>query len=402
MHVVVLGAGVIGITTAYYLTERGHDVTVIERADDVASGASGGNGGQLSYSFTDAMASPALLSKLPWLVSGQDSAFHVRPPISDLPVCWGWAFLQQCTAQRARTNTLAVLEMSLRSAALISELQTKVPLDFSHRQAGKLVLINSKAELQSSKEVCAVKRAHGSDAHVVTLDEAHQIEPAIAYMKTQALGAVYSESDSVGDAAKFTSQLGQWLSTRGNIEIQLNTSVQRIIAKSGKLDMIETDKGPLKADAVVVCMGAWSEKILKPLQIPANIYPVRGYSLTLPLGEQANNVSISDLENKMVYSRMGDQIRIAGFADFIGFNTDRDKTRTRKLLDTARRFAPDIANYDANDLNEWGGFRPMTPNSQPLVGATKVKGVYLNTGHGMLGWTLACASGHDLAASIQS
>ena len=402
MHVVVVGAGVIGITTAYYLTERGYNVTVVERENDVAGGASGRNGGQLSYSFTDAMATPALLSKLPWMVSGQDSAFNVRPPISDLPICWGWAFLQQCTAQRARENTLAVLEMSLRSAGLISELQAKVPLDFLFRKAGKLVMINSQKELQSSKEVCVMKRAHGSDVRVVTPEEAREIEPALAHMNTRISGAVYSECDSVGDASEFTSQLGQWLANQGNTEFQLNTRLDRIIAKSGKLHAIETDKGTLEADAVVVCLGAWSEKILKPLRIPANIYPVRGYSLTLPTGEQANNVSISDLETKMVYSRMGDQIRIAGFADFVGFSTDQDKRRSQKLLDTARRFAPEIANYDAQEHNEWGGFRPMTPNSQPLVGATNVKGVYLNTGHGMLGWTLACASGHDLAASDQA
>jgi D-amino-acid dehydrogenase len=400
MHVMVLGAGVIGITTAYYLSERGHSVTVVERADGVASGASGGNGGQLSYSFTDAMASPALLSKLPWLVSGQDSAFRVRPPISDLPVCWGWAFLQQCTAQRSRENTLAVMEMALRSSALITELQANVPLEFSFRQAGKLVLLGDYTEVQSAKKMCAVKREYGSDVRVVTLDEAKEIEPALTHMQTSAAGAVYSQSDSVGDANSFTSQLGQWLVDQRGVDIRFNTDVRRINTSGGRFHAVETDTESLKADAVVVCMGAWSENILKPLHIQANIYPMRGYSLTLPPGRAANKVSISDLENKMVYSRIGEQIRIAGFADFVGFNTERDNDRTRKLLDTARRFAPAIANFDASDINEWGGFRPMTPNSQPLVGATRVKGVYLNIGHGMLGWTLACAAGHDLAASL--
>jgi len=401
MHVMVLGAGVVGITTAYYLTERGHSVTVVERADDVACGASGANGGQLSYSFTDAMASPALLSKLPWFVSGQDSAFKVRPPVSELPLCWGWAFLQQCTAQNARENTLAVLEMALRSSALINELQSKLALDFSFRRAGKLVLINGRAELQAADKMCTIKRQHGSDVRVVSAEQALEIEPALSHMKTTPAAAVYSESDSVGDANRFTSQLGQWLGSQRSVDIRLGTTVRRINTSSGKFQSIETDDGSINADAVVVCMGAWSEKILKPLRVAANIYPVRGYSLTLPTGDKANNVSISDLENKMVYTRMGEQIRIAGFADFVGFNTDGDKQRTRKLLDTARHFAPQLANYTGDDLNQWGGFRPLTPNSQPLVGATKVKGVYLNTGHGMLGWTLACAAGHDVAASIQ-
>jgi len=402
MHVVVLGAGVVGITTAYYLAGAGHSVTIVECASEVATGASGANGGQLSYSFTDALASPALLSKLPWMVSGQDSAFRVRPPISDLPVCWGWAFLQQCTRQRAAENTLAVLEMSLRSAVLMTELQEKVSLDFSFRQAGKLVLLNTYSEIQATKKVCAVKRELGSDVQVVTREQAMEIEPALTHMQTSFAAAVYSKSDSVGDANSFTTQLGQWLVTQSDFDIKFNTTVERINIRAGTFYAIETDNGTIKADAVVVCMGAWSEQILKPLRIQPNIYPVRGYSLTLTPGEKAHNVSISDLKNKMVYSRIGDQIRISGFADFVGFNTSGDKQRTRKLLDTARHFAPRLANYDASDSHEWGGFRPMTPNSQPLVGPSKIKGVYLNTGHGMLGWTLACAAGHDLAVSIKS
>jgi len=147
-------------------------------------------------------------------------------------------------------------------------------------------------------------------------------------------------------------------------------------------------------------MGAWSDRILKPLGIRANIYPIRGYSVTLPATEKSNSVSITDLGSKMVYSRLDDRIRIAGFADFVGFNTDRDEARQRTLLDTARKFAPDIADFDASSANEWGGFRPMTPNSQPVVGATPIESLYLNTGHGMLGWTLACVSGHDVAASL--
>jgi D-amino-acid dehydrogenase len=367
MHVVVLGAGVVGVTTAYYLTERGHTVTVVDQAGEVASGASGGNGGQLSYSFTDAMASPALLAKLPRVISGLDPAFCVRPPIDTLPVRWGLDFLSQCTSQRARSNTLAVLQMAMRSSSLMAELRSQVP---------------------------------GCDVQVITPEQATEIEPALAFIKTPFAGAVYSENDEVGDVLSFTSQLGQWLTGNRNTEFQFNTTIHRIITEGGKLHAVETSNGTLKPDAVVVCLGAWSDQVLKPLGIRANIYPVRGYSVTLPAGEKSNSVSITDLGSKMVYSRLGDQIRIAGFADFIGFKTDRDEDRQRELLDAARNFAPDIADFDVSSVNEWGGYRPMTPNSRPLVGPTPVEGLYLNTGHGMLGWTLACVSGHDLAALL--
>ena len=400
MHVVVLGAGVVGITTAYYLAERGHTITVVDQADEVASGASGGNGGQLSYSFTDAMAGPALLAKLPGLISGLDPAFCVRPPIDTLPIHWGLTFLRQCTSHRARSNTLAVLQMAMRSSSLLADLRSQVPLNFSFRRAGKLVLLNKPSELQAAEDSCAVKRQYGCDVRVITADQATEIEPALAFIKTPSAGAVYSENDEVGNVLSFTSQLGQWLGNKRNTEYQFNTAVDRIIAEGGKLRAVETSNGTLKPDAVVVCLGAWSERVLKPLGIRANIYPVRGYSVTLPAVERSNSTSITDLGSKMVYSRLGDKIRIAGFADFVGFKTDRDEDRLRTLLDTARNFAPDIADFDVSSANEWGGVRPMTPNSRPLVGPTPVEGLYLNTGHGMLGWTLACVSGHDVAALL--
>ena len=163
---------------------------------------------------------------------------------------------------------------------------------------------------------------------------------------------------------------------------------------------METDSGTVRADAVVVCLGAWSSQLLDPLGIKTNIYPMRGYSVTLPACDTSNSVSISDPGYKMVFSRLGDKMRIAGFADFVGYRTGMDQARAKTLLETARQIAPAIADYDVSSAGEWGGFRPMTPDSRPLIGPSAVEGIHLNTGHGMLGWTLACASGHDVAAGI--
>lgn len=400
MHVVVLGAGVVGVTTAYYLSERGHTVTVIDRAGDVASCASSGNGGQLSYSFTDAMASPALLAKLPGLLTGRDSAFHVRPPIDTMLMRWGLSFLQQCTSRRQRQNTLAVLERAMRSRSLMADLQSRVPLEFAYRQAGKLVMLSGHAQMAAAEDLCAAKREYGCQVRVVSLEQALEIEPALSDMKDGYVGAVYSENDEVGDAGTFATQLAHWLSSHSDTEFMLNTTVHRIATREPGGLAVETDKETLRPEAVVVCMGAWSNRLLKPLGVRANIYPVRGYSVTLKPGEKANSVSLSDLENKMVFSRLGDQLRIAGFADFVGYKTDLDSKRAKELLDTARRIAPAIADYDTDSYDEWGGFRPMTPDSQPIVGATGVDGLYINSGHGMLGWTLACATGHELATCL--
>jgi len=402
MHVVVLGAGVIGVTTAYYLSERGHHVTVIDRAQELASGASGGNGCQLSYSFTDAMAGPELLPKLPGLMAGLDPAFHVRPPVNAQLIRWGLAFLRQCTPHQHRRNTTTVLQLAMRSAVLLDKLRKQTSLEFSFRRAGKLVMLSTAAALAEAEEMCALKRQHGSDARVVTLDQAVGIEPALTGMSDQYTGAVYSENDEVGDCQEFTSRLGQWLRDNRDTEFHLDTTVCKIVARNNKLLAVETDSETLKPEAVVVCLGAWSEHLLKPLGIRPNIYPMRGYSLTLPIGEEPISVSFTDLGAKMVFSRLGDSIRIAGFADFVGYRTEKDYARTQTLLNKAREIAPVIANYDVNSVAEWGGFRPMTVDSRPLTGPSTIEGLYLNTGHGSLGWTLACATGHDVAASLKT
>ncbi len=400
MHVVVLGAGVVGVTSAYYLSERGHSVTVVDRADTVAAGASAGNGGQLSYSFTDAMASPALLSKIPKMMTGLDPAFYVRPPLNTQLVCWGQAFLRQCSGHQSRQNTMAVLQLALRSGALMNELRSQTTLEFSFRRAGKLVLQSEHAALTQAAKLCALKRQYGCDARVVTFAEAAEIEPALKHLKNEYAGAVYSQNDEVGDSLEFTTGLAQWLSTNREVELKLNTTVQKIVTHAGKLTAVETDQGTLQADAVVICLGAWSGKLLDPLGVKTNIYPMRGYSVTLPACETSNAVSITDPGCKIVFSRLGDNMRIAGFADFVGYRTDADHARTQKLLETARTIAPAIASYDVSSTAEWGGFRPMTPDSQPLIGPSSIEGLHLNTGHGMLGWTLACASAHDVAAGI--
>jgi D-amino-acid dehydrogenase len=400
VHVVVLGAGVIGVTTAYYLTERGHSVTVVDRADEVASGASGGNGGQLSYSFTDAMASPLLLPKLPGIMAGRNPAFYVRPRLNAQLVRWGLAFLGQCRRGRFRHNSVEILKLALRSGELVQALQATTGLDFAWRRAGKLVMLDSPTSVSEARQMCELKRRHGCEIHVVTLDEAVAIEPALEHMDNGYAGAVYSARDEVGNSQSFTQDLAHWLEQNRDVEFQLGRDTRRIVTAGDALEAIETDQGTLAADAVVVSMGAWSSQLLRPLGIAANIYPMRGYSVTLPAIGTSNMTSITDPGSKTVFSRLGDEVRVAGFADFIGYRTDKDEERARKLLDTARCTAPKIADFDAEHVAEWGGFRPMTPNSQPLLGPSKVEGVHLNTGHGMLGWTLACASAERVAAGI--
>jgi len=398
MHVVVLGAGVVGVTTAYYLSQQGCKVTVVDRASEVGDGASFANAGQLSYSFTDALAKPEFLAQLPALILGRDEGVQVR--LSPKLVAWGTRFVGQCTKKHARENTLAVLKIAMRSAGLLAELRETLPFDFWHRQAGKLVLLSTQAELEAAKMAVELKRSHGCDTRVLTRAEAESVEPTLEHIGEDIAGAVYSGSDEVADSQKFTAGLRDLLEASGNVEFRLSSDARKLVARNGRTHAVVVDDDTLEADAFVVCTGAWSHDLLCTVGINPHVFPVRGYSITLPPGEAAPSVSMTALKYRMVYSRLNGLIRIAGFADFRGFDTSTDGERTKLLLNLAQRYAPLAADYNTEDMKPWGGFRPMTPNGQPQVGQTRSKGLYINTGHGMLGWTLACATGYDAAQAV--
>jgi D-amino-acid dehydrogenase len=230
-------------------------------------------------------------------------------------------------------------------------------------------------------------------------DEAIAIEPALANFTRTLHGAVYSASDEVADALLFCRGLRAHLEESGAVRFQLDSRVEQIFVQK-KSPVVAYSNGEQHADAVVACLGADSPALLDPLGIRLHIYPVRGYSVTLPPGSAAPNVSVSALADRIVYSRMNGQMRIAGFADFNGFANERDRQRIDDLLAVARRVAPDAADYANSARNGWGGFRPMTPSGLPYVGPTRIPGLHVNTGHGMLGWTLACASAHETAQSV--
>lgn len=398
MHVVVIGAGVIGITTSYYLSQLGCEVTVVDRATDVADAASYGNAGQLSYSFTDALAKPEFVTKIPGLVAGRDSAYQVRLAPDLVP--WGMRFLSQCTSRKAAENTVAVLRAALRSEKLMEDLRARLPFEFSHRSAGKLVLLGTEAELRSAEKNVSLKIEHGCRTEILDPEAAIAIEPALSRMRRDFVAAVYSEHDSVADSYLFCKGMKQTLQKSGRVSFRLGVNVRKFLEDGSRVSAIELDDGQLSADAFVVCTGAWSSKLLRPLGVDPHIYPVRGYSVTLPPGESAPDVSITVLSKKIVFSRINGSIRIAGFADFRGFRTEDDDERIATLLEIARDHAPLAADYESDEQTRWGGFRPMTPNGRPRVEKSPVDGLYLNTGHGMLGWTLACASGHAIAQLV--
>ncbi|NNC76346.1 MAG: FAD-dependent oxidoreductase [Woeseiaceae bacterium] len=401
MRTIVLGAGVIGVTTAYYLAAEGHEVTVVDRASNVASATSHANGGQLSYGFADALATPAFARTIPALLAGRNFASKIRVTPRLIP--WGLKFLAQCTSWRARSTAITMLTMAKASAELMSELQEHVDIDFSFRPAGKLVLLSTAKELQSAERTTEFKRKHGFDIEILSRNEAEALEPAIRNFDGPVKAAAFSKTDDVADARRFSTGLRNHLEQQHGVRFHLGASASKLLCINDQVTGVSLNGGDesIFADAVVVCLGAWSDEILHPLRIRTHVFPVRGYSLTLPIGANAPAASVTSLTNRFVFSRLNGSMRIAGFTDFDDFRSDKDTERIATLRQAAKRLAPTFADYDCDDHQPWGGFRPMTPSGIPLVGPSKVPGLYLNTGHGMLGWTLACATAQQVAQSIQ-
>ncbi len=398
MNVIVIGAGVIGITTAYFLARKGCQVTVVDGSREVASGASHANAGQLSWSFTDSLASPRVLASIPAILAGREPGMQLSLTLSLFP--WSARFLSQCTMRRAQRNTAGLLRIAMRSSELMHDLRAQAPFEFSYRGAGKLVLLANAGDVRNARASSQMKKDLGCEVHVIGKREALAIEPALGALQDEFEGAVFSENDDVADARLFSHGLRTWLENQGSVQFRMGQPIERIEVEHGLCRSVSTGDNRLVADAVVVCAGVHSESLLRPLGLKTNIYPVRGYSVTLPPGEFSPMVSVTSMQRRIVFSRINGDLRVAGFADFHGLSRHRDASRIANLLQAARECAPLAADYAATDNHGWGGFRPLTPDGQPRVGKTRINGLYVNTGHGMLGWTLACATAETVSNSI--
>lgn len=400
MKVLVLGAGVAGVTSAYFLAMQGCDVTLVERAAAPAAGTSFANGGQLSYSFTDALARPSFLPTIPGLLLGRDQAIRVN--LRSRPPLWGWGlrFVIQCTPRRARENTVYVLKLALRSAGHLRGIREHTGIEFSHKAGGKLVLLGEGADLAAARATAALKRRFGCETTLLDMREATSLEPALESFAGRYVGAIYSDRDEVGDPRAFAAGLTAWLAEHRSLRTRFSTAATALRMDGGRLRGILTDAGPLDADAVVVCLGAQSPDLLRGTGIAAPVYPVRGYSLTLPRDSASPDISITDLERRVLYCPLGERMRISGFADFLGDDQTLDAERIATLKRVAAATAPRAAGFDAKDCEPWAGNRPMTPDGRPRTGRTPVPGLFVNFGHGTLGWTLAGATGHDVAQAV--
>ncbi|MFN3214438.1 MAG: FAD-dependent oxidoreductase [Henriciella sp.] len=395
MKIAIIGAGVVGVTTAYMLAKIGHEVSVFDREPRAAMESSFANGGQLSYGFASPMGTPSLLGKVPNILFGRDPAFRMPSTLSFAFMRWSLQFLRHCQARQSRADGAALSALAHRSGTVFEEILADINFDFGHRTANKLVLLKKEKDVRDAElEIDQPRR------EILTWDACLEREPALQGYKGEAAGGLWIHGDAVGDAARFSEQMVKHCETGFGVRFFFNTDITDINSpRHGQHQLVMSTGEKENFDAIVVCTGVAGTQFLQRLDIRLPIYPVMGYSLTAPLGSNPPEVAITDAGYKIVFSRIGDQIRIAGFADFGIASEERRRQRVQDLIRTVRTLIPDVADY-ANLKSTWIGARPATPSSLPIVGQSKVPGVYLNMGHGMFGWTLSAGAAQSLADTI--
>ncbi len=404
MKVIVLGAGLLGVTSAYFLRQQGHEVTVVDRQATPAAETSFANGGQISVSHAEPWANPsAPLKVLKWL--GQEDApllFRIRADLRQW--MWGLQFLRECPPARTRHNIEQIVRLGTYSRDTLQQLRAERGIQYDQRTQGILHFYTNEKEFEGAEAPAQQMRDLGCDRRVISADEAVRIEPALAHIRPQLAGATYTAEDESGDANQFARELVKRCEEDG-VQFLMSHTVTALREVAGAIDHVEATDSEgrfqrLRADAYVLAMGSLSPLIAKPLGIELPIYPAKGYSVTMPVKDarMAHQVSLTDDEYKLVFSRLGDRLRIAGTAELNGYDRDLNRVRCEAIVRRVEELFPGAG--DTERAQFWTGLRPATPSNVPLIGRSKVKNLFLNTGHGTLGWTHACGSGKSIARIV--
>jgi D-amino-acid dehydrogenase len=394
---VVAGAGVVGVATAYALARRGLSVALVDRNARPALGASFANGAQLSYVYTDALGSPALVRKLPSLALGADPLFRLKGAFDPGLIAWGLKFLAASTLKQHRAGTVETLKLGLESQAAMHALLERHPIAFGHVAAGKMHLHYDAASLAAAAELAELKRRHGAVQEVLTPAEAIALEPALAGAKGLA-GVLYSPQDEVGDPHQFSEGLVAVLTRDYGVRTFFDTDLVDAELTPETATLVSRNGGRIRGRRLVVAMGVEARDFLGKLGVRVPILPMKGYSFTAPVGAAAPRVSITDTKRKLVFCQLSGRVRVAGVAELGAHDLRLRPERLATLIATARESLPQAADYDAAN-GGWTGLRPMTPTSVPII-AKAGERLILNVGHGSLGWTLAMGSAERAAALL--
>ncbi|MEI2416099.1 D-amino acid dehydrogenase [Orrella sp. JC864] len=401
MKIAVLGSGIIGTASAWWLQQAGHDVVVVDRASGPARETSFANGGQISVSYAEPWANPqAPLKLLRWIFQ-DDAPLYFRPRLDWRQWQWGLAFLRECLPGRLAPNIRAMVNLAEYSRSTLQQMRAGLDIRYDHLERGILNFYRTPAEFDASQRAAGLMRDFGVERRILGPDEVVAIEPALAPRRDLIVGGDYTPDDESGDVHLFTAALAERAAQAG-VQFLFNTQVTRLQGEGGQVraaELIQADGryGALKADAYVVALGSFTPDLVRPLGVSCPIYPAKGYSATFPVTDPAGapTVSLTDSGHKVVFSRLGERLRMAGTAELSGYSRALNPVRCQALTRLARELFPEALDFER--VSYWSGLRPSTPSNVPLIGRTRVSNLFLNAGHGTLGWTMGVGSGRALA-----
>ncbi|WP_027549519.1 D-amino acid dehydrogenase [Bradyrhizobium sp. WSM2254] len=396
MKVLILGSGVIGVTSAYYLARAGHEVTVVDRQPEPALETSFANAGEVSPGYSSPWAGPGVPVKaVKWLLM-KHGPLVIRPKLD--PVMWVWLLkmLRNCTSARYAVNKSRMIPIAEYSRDCLRDLRRDIGIQYDERSQGTLQLFRYQAQLDGTGEDIAVLKQYGVPFEVLSREGCIAVEPALAGVKEKFAGGLRLPQDETGDCHMFTQALAKHAQALG-VRFMFNTGIDRIVTDGARVSGVATSAGLLQADAYVLALGSWSSRLAAPLGISLPVYPVKGYSITVPIKDAsgAPESTVMDESYKVAITRLGNRIRVGGTAEISGYSSKLYDARRATLDHSLTELFP--RGGDLSKATFWSGLRPMTPDGPPVIGPTQYANLHLNTGHGTLGWTMSCGSGRVLA-----
>ncbi len=399
MKVMILGSGVIGVSSAWHLAQAGHEVTVLDRQPGAALETSFANAGEVSPGYSAPWAGPGVPVKaIKWLLM-HHRPLVIRPQLDMAMIRWGLAMLRNCTAARYEINKGRMVRLAEYSRDCLRELRAATGIEYDQRTQGTLQLFRTQKQLDGTGADIEVLKRYG--VRFALLDRAGCIrhEPALARVQEKFVGGLLLPGDETGDCFKFTQNLAA-LAARAGVQFRYGTGIERLESEGGHITGVLTSAGRLQADAYLLALGSYSPTLLEPLGIHIPVYPVKGYSITVPITDAsgAPESTVMDETHKVAVTRLGDRIRVGGTAELAGYTLQLHEARRRTLEHVVSDLFP--AGGDVAKAEFWCGLRPMTPDGTPIVGPTRLPNLYLATGHGTLGWTMAAGTGRVMADLI--
>ena len=402
MRVCVLGAGIVGLASAYVLNNAGYEVVVVDRAT-AGSGASGGNGCQLSYSYVQPLADPSIWLQLPKLLLSQSSPLKIRPQLDMYQWRWGMQFLAACNTSDARKTTQQLLQLAAESRQAFDTMMLREKLECDFSATGKLVLYENPSLFAKASEQMRVQHSMGCRQEAVSAERCVALEPALVHRRAHIAGAIYTPDECAADGQKVCDGLVSVLQQRG-VKFLFETTVSDLQIHNEKVKAANTALGPIQADQFVMALGAAAAPMARSVGVDLPIYPLKGYSITVDVSSQpatAPVVNVTDSDRKVVFARIGQRLRVAGMAELTGYNTRIEPAQIASLCDSTRLLFPGCSDFA--QVRGWAGLRPATPNARPLIGQhpKAPQNLLFNVGHGALGFTLAFGSAGRIEALLR-